>query len=335
MKRFLAVAIVATMGLFYAGTSNAATGTMAVATPTSADVSGTGYAVGDTANGVVQSRHNLGAFGSHLTTMDQDTASATFGRVTGTTQICVFCHTPHHTEATNAGPLWNRGLSTTSANLTPYGTTLGGTTIAASDVSGTTFACLSCHDGVTTLDNLVNAPGNGGVTAGGASQGWTLFDEGAPLGTGLHVNTLFGTRVDIGQDLSNDHPIGVNYVTSQTAGLASLRAPGTTIADIDLSSGLSSASLADTTLFGWMQQNRWDVNGKISSTGTISDLLRNSKVECVSCHDPHFSNRSYPDYKHDTAGATFLTGVGQSDGLFLRRVGGNTGSGVCRTCHDK
>lgn len=84
-----------------------------------------------------------------------------------------------------------------------------------------------------------------------------------------------------------------------------------------------------------MTQNLWANAGFLDSGATISDLLRtdgvgnSNLVECSSCHDPHFSNMSYVDYKPN------MTGIGVADGVFLRRVGGNTGSGVCRTCHDK
>jgi len=76
------------------------------------------------------------------------------------------------------------------------------------------------------------------------------------------------------------------------------------------------------------------VNGFIDNgSARISDLLRNGKVECSSCHDPHFSNRSW-DEVEGAGGYEGLT-ENRMDGLFLRRVGGNTGSGVCRTCHNK
>ena len=85
---------------------------------------------------------------------------------------------------------------------------------------------------------------------------------------------------------------------------------------------------------GNLTKNLWAVKGFVSSTATIADLLRSSKVECSSCHDPHFNNKSWQEidstYNADTA-----VQEEESNGLFLRRVGGNTGSGLCRTCHEK
>ncbi|MBI5588207.1 MAG: hypothetical protein HY889_07570, partial [Deltaproteobacteria bacterium] len=114
------------------------------------------YPTGAVANGIGNTRHNLGSFGNVIHTGEQ---ASPFLAGKGTTEICVFCHTPHHTNTNLApAPLWNRVNVT--ATYTAYGTTLGGTSVTA--VGGVSLACLSCHDGVTTFDNLVNAPGAGG-----------------------------------------------------------------------------------------------------------------------------------------------------------------------------
>jgi len=321
MKRFLAIAIAATMGLFYAGHANAATGTQGVTS-----VAGPNdYAVGMAANGVVGSRHNLGAFGQHIVTRNDITS----GTVTGTTQVCVFCHTPHHSN-TDARPLWNRNMPNSSSYV-GYGTTIAGTSVAKPKAGSASLACLSCHDGVTTFDNLVNAPGKGTAMVTG---GWSFFDDGVDVSTTKNIGDpgipMFA-RVNLGTDLTNDHPVNVPYSGGTKA---SLRPTGTTIGTIDLSTGLNNT----TAYFVWMQQNKWAVSGFISSTATIGDLLRSdnttsSNVECSSCHDPHFSNQSYPEYTRDSNNN--FTGLNVGDGVFLRRVGGNMGSGVCRTCHDK
>lgn len=296
------------------------------------------YPAGATANGIGGSRHNMGSLGVVISS-------------NGTTEICVFCHTPHHTNTDNGlQPLWNRGTSA-PASFTAYGATIGGTTINNADIGSTSLACLSCHDGVTTFDNLVNTPGKAGVTAGGADLGWKFkMPVGAYLGTAVdhfgasacntcHVD-FYGwsenpaDRLNIGLNLSNDHPVSVPY----NPAVASLRPTTTVISAIDLTTGL--AANAPTVFGGNLAQNRWAVKGYISNTATIADLLRNNKVECSSCHDPHFRNLSWDEMEStwDTEGGqiTYCAGGEDcSDGNFLRRVGGNTGSGVCRTCHDK
>jgi len=311
----------------------------------------------------------------------------------GTSEICVFCHTPHHTLTTTTpghpsyapAPIWNRKSAATS--FIGYGTTIGGSNITANAYGGVTLACLSCHDGVTTFDNIVNAPGSGlgknGFVYGDASQqGWTMYDgtdlqggtqPGGSMPTDITDNDIRlnlgaganGNNVTAGNvDMSNDHPMSVCFSDGNqstdgcnpgdTTKRASLRDRSTVIGDIDLSTGLSTtngalANMAPARaaeLLNNLAQNRWAVRGFISGTtaqagsgaAKVADLLRLGKVECSSCHDPHFKNRSNVDF----ADATTDQGAGAGnptddavDGLFLRRVGGNAGSGVCRTCHNK
>lgn len=301
------------------------------------------YPAGTAANGIGGSRHNMGGLGWVI-------------RASETTEICVFCHTPHHTNtANNLKPLWNRGTQAPTA-FTAYGTTLGGTTIANTDIGSTSLACLSCHDGVTTFDNLVNAPGKAGVVAGGSDRGWNFSmpytdDSGFLTSPSLHKFTTGApcafchpgdqvSRLLIGTNLSNDHPVSVSY----DSGKAGLRTTDTVIASIDLTSDL--AASAATAFSSNLVQNRWAVKGFVSDTATISDILRNGKVECSSCHDPHFRNQSWDEVEYTWTNqgsivlgdqSTWCGNVGEacSDGNFLRRVGGNTGSGVCRTCHNK
>jgi len=200
MKRFLAIALAATVGLFaYAGTSSAAT---------LGD-----YGPGAAANGIGGSRHNLGSMGAHVIAAE-------------TTEICVFCHTPHH-GGTDA-PLWNKAVAT--SGFTTYGpASQGGKTVAGTTVGtpgGATLACLSCHDGVSTLDTLINAPGkgNGGSNNKNSTDfAWSFSEDGIPLTSGTNGDVLTSTRLGIGLDLSNDHPVSVTY----TAGLASLRSTST------------------------------------------------------------------------------------------------------------
>jgi len=320
---------------------------MAMAAP---PISGTvaDYPAGVVANGIMLSRHNLGGFGRVL-------------RTDATTQVCVFCHTPHHSN-TGANPLWNRSLAN-SINYIAYGTTIAGTVVNQSDLGGATLACLSCHDGATTFDSLVNAPGKGGVVAGGdTTKNWKFqmpsygfqnvsFDHFGNKTTpnaicnGCHsASPGFATSdtvqsLSLDFDLSNDHPVSVPYSAESKA---SLRPVSTVISLINLSAGLNNT----TAFFGTnLSQNRWAISGFISSTATIQSLLRNDKVECSSCHDPHFRNLSYDEvdstylYANKSPGPAvpqnWCSGEDCVDGFFLRRVGGNSGSGVCRTCHNK
>src|SRR3989344_7447746 len=313
-------------------------------------------AAGMSANGIVYSRHNLSSYGEHYqaTTSVDGTSTATgIDPLTViTTEICVFCHTPHFGR-TDTAPLWNRGSSATG--YVPYGTTVGGTSITS--VGGSSLACLSCHDGVTTLDNLINKPGKGSRTNGtGADAGW-VFGE---IGTGDTIgDTASGgetpggavkaaSRLNIGAandevrnaaavDLSNDHPISVVYAGGTAA---SLRDSGTTISAISI---VNARNLADDNpddggstsgIYG-RSDNLWSVKGFINDSATIGDVLRdNGQVQCASCHDPHYKNQTNDDPTVVANSGGDIESV-ENDGLFLRRVGGNSNSGVCRTCHNK
>jgi len=189
-------------------------------------------------------------------------------------EVCVFCHTPHASNSNYSGvPLWNK--PTTGTTFTMYGATaegVPGQTIAGTQTdaqpTGAALACLSCHDGVSAMNSVVNAPGSGGYNINGTIIGNNRQARNMRQDISLAIG-MYG-------DLTNDHPVSIPYIE----GAASLKPKTTAITD-------------------------WQ------GATTINDLLRNGKVQCTSCHDPH-----YPRW-----------------GTYLRHR--NTGSELCKTCHDK
>lgn len=182
----------------------------------------------------------------------------------GNNELCVYCHTPHAGNSAFTGaPLWNKAgadaattyrLYGASANDT-NGVTIAGTQVggndgnAAGDLSSPSLACLSCHDGVSAIDSILNAPGSGMNTKPGTM---TMIDY---MATSVTANGNIGAGGLANVDLSNDHPVSVQYNQNR----ASLKDP-------------------TTVLTNWVGANQ------------ISDLLRgpnNDMVECSSCHDPH------------------------------------------------
>lgn len=140
------------------------------------------------ATSIAVSKHNLSSTGSGITS--------------DTSQICAFCHTPHNA-APNV-PLWNRAASGSTYMLYTSSATLTSAT-KASTLSATSISllCLSCHDGTLAElgSRVVNAPSDIGV---------------APTMTESTAGTLWATNgANLGADLTNDHPIGFNYVTAQ------------------------------------------------------------------------------------------------------------------------
>ena len=103
----------------------------------------------------------------------------------GSGQVCIPCHTPHGAYGSSAAlpievALWNH--EATTATFTMYTTTKGNT----GTPDGTSMLCLSCHDGVTAMDSYGHSTG------------------GSIVMTGWYV---------LGTDLTDDHPVGIEYPT--------------------------------------------------------------------------------------------------------------------------
>lgn len=125
------------------------------------------------------------------------TIPAAGGRLPGTTEICVFCHTPHN--ANPSGPIWNKQDS--GATYTVY-ERLGTVLAQMGQPDGASKACLSCHDGTIAIGSLLNAPG--------AVLQQTIEMKGvrgdAPVGA------LFSaSSANLATDLRDDHPISFVY----------------------------------------------------------------------------------------------------------------------------
>jgi predicted CXXCH cytochrome family protein len=111
------------------------------------------------------------------------------GRGWGSDEVCIFCHTPHNAIASvGNSPLWNQ--RTSAATYTLYGSPTSKE--AAGQPRAPSKLCLSCHDGTIAVGSF-----------GGR--------------TGMH---FVAGAVNLGTDLSNDHPISV-YWNHQTLAVSS------------------------------------------------------------------------------------------------------------------
>ena len=162
---------------------------------------------------IANTKHNLGT----------SPGGTGVNKFSGTAEICVFCHTPHGADTSAAVPLWNRTLPSPSAFTTydSLGTTsLDGKTAPVGSVS---IACLSCHDGVTSMSAVINAPGSG-------KTGDTAWTTGTWSGANQTAGAIAaGLITNIGTDLKNDHPIGIQY----GGGGITLAAPTGATKDVD------------------------------------------------------------------------------------------------------
>lgn len=246
-------------------------------------------------------------------------------------EVCVYCHTPHGANTTVAAPLWNRTMKAT--NYTTYNQ-LGTSSLTqtVTQPGAESLTCLSCHDGQTAIDSIVNMPGSGRYEASQATAQNTAFLDTWPGGPAIYPNGGHGTLsnspaalaeygmcqschsmngdqfdpnnipafdvFNISTDLRNDHPVGITFPTGNAA--ADFKTPG----------GLK----------GSVKYFDDNGNGKMDSADVrLYSDGGPAKVECASCHDPHGVPSAGP-------GSTFKP-------TFLRVS--NTSSTLCLTCHSK
>ncbi len=197
-----------------------------------------------------------------------------------TTEICVFCHTPHNSDP--AGPIWNKQETgstynvyesqTLAATMSPNSPSLG-------QPSGASKLCLACHDGTIAIGSVLNAPGKGGTPATLAVTG-----PGVTSGKISSASTSY-----IGTDLKDDHPISFEY---------SLSYPSNT----EVKDNLTLPA-----------EVKLDGSGKIQCTschdphGTIFPKFMVATLEngglCQACHDKRYWNTN--PAIHSTATATW------------------------------
>jgi predicted CXXCH cytochrome family protein len=238
---------------------------------------------------------------------DLTTGGNAQGSTGNTDEVCVFCHTPHGGDVNAPVPLWNKVLGAPGA-YTRYSTLATPTFDSAeAPVGSVSLACLSCHDGTQAMDVVLNSPGSGGYNPAGS--------EIDPIAIGV----MAGTPVpSLGTDLTNDHPISMQYGGG-----------GATVGDGD---GTFVGTLGDPDFIAPEKatinlQPIWWVDSPVGTAGTRekTDMLLYTRadlgvqepfVECGSCHDPHNSSTQTP---------TMVA--------FLRVP--NTASQVCTSCHVK
>ena len=279
--------------------------------------------------GISTTRHNLtSSTGNQLTVTG------------GNGEICVFCHTPHGSETNASVPIWNRNLGT---NIYTRYISLNTTTFDAAEapIGSVSIACLSCHDGTQAMNVMINTPGSGttGSLTGTWSSGTNVTAAGFMTST-LANNNLAGKGEfpRLGTDLSNDHPISMQYggggiSDGNFASTGPASALGAITVDWDFAQPSGNASPSartgagiggvGTRLIGsgkrvwWVEvdgiagQSKTDMT-LYSRTDTSGSGANQPMVECASCHDPHSNNTT-----------------------FLRHPSGNAGSATCLTCHNK
>ena len=199
---------------------------------------------------VVTTKHNLSVSGPGTIKADVST---------GETEICVFCHTPHHTVAVSEGPLWNHSLS--SANyIVPSNEDPGRTTMLSTPGQPDLGAklCLGCHDGTVAIGMVVNTPGPG-------SRGPIAMESG--------TTTIPPGSTNLTTDLSGHHPVSVAINTQLRDDKLAQCAESIVFFYIDFPEG--AVKLRPTNNLYLDQYPGVLIKGKPSG------------IQCASCHNPH------------------------------------------------
>jgi predicted CXXCH cytochrome family protein len=186
-----------------------------------------------------------------------ETSKHDFSLLAWDTEICNACHTPHQADTdVSDAPLWDHEVRAGSG-FTPYPSGAGTTMdTVPGQPSGISLLCLSCHDGVTAMDNF------GGVTTG----------------TAVMAATAAGY---VGLDLANDHPISMSY-TDGIAGTDGQLWPPTSTA-----SGLG-ANIDDDMLFGASNDQVECASCHDPHSTAFASFLRVDNAAsalCLTCHN--------------------------------------------------
>ncbi|WP_298267838.1 cytochrome c3 family protein [Geobacter sp.] len=200
-----------------------------------------------------------------LITGSKHDLSAATGGGGKTTQICVFCHTPHNPKAQI--PLWNRSgqnantvfkLYTSSATLNMYGATKP-SGFSSDSIS---LFCMSCHDGSPLGGGVHNLPSD----SGGTLTADPRYSRG---GVGVSGDKIVAGKTNFGTDLTKSHPVNIPYNPSLDANGGFRPVGGANSNEVNVSGSGATNNLP---LF------KATINGSTVYA-----------VECASCHAVHGS----------------------------------------------
>jgi len=241
---------------------------------------------------ITGSRHDLSSTNTAVTI-----------RSTNTTQLCVFCHTPHGGQSTQL--LWNHTATAQATFSWGVAATTAGTPLPTTGFSALTLRCLSCHDGSIGVGSVLNVPNGttGGVitiTGGGA---------GGVIPAGL-------TRVGNGGAMAGHHPVAIPYAGTTALsvtynGIQNRALVGT----FDYYAPLITATCTTPTGACTSAPNTGNTLGAnvtLYGNAGAAPTAANVGIECASCHDVHNENAN----------------------VAFTRVS-MTGSGLCLSCHRK
>ncbi|KAB0671468.1 cytochrome C [Oryzomonas sagensis] len=216
--------------------------------------------------------------------------SANITDIGGNDRVCAFCHTPHHAikpaAASSYAPLWSR-MDDQQTFVAYQSATFDSTVYSTGDAAaGPTRLCMTCHDGSIALDQHYGS---------------------ANTGTMLTNDNFGGPGVGVNKDLSNDHPVGFDYMAI-AAGCG----------DSNICTTAGTATTPDQ--YNYIRKADQGLTYRDNPANIkVADRLYNGSImTCATCHDVH--------NKKNLQGAetmNYLVLAPQKD------------SALCLTCHIK
>lgn len=212
------------------------------------------FCSGTSLSTIIGSSHDLsnltGGDPGHFTSKNED-------------EICIFCHTPHNAIVDdgygNRLPLWNRNITRNTDGFSVYSSSTMNTTME--QPRGYTLLCLSCHDGITALNALVQ------------------YNRHNPI------------NMDLGGDQIGDawYPGGVSGYPGMNIGGAT---PGSGYPSPYESVDSNTKNLSDDHPVSFVYDPATDSKLKILDA-TSKLKLFNGRLECPTCHNPHEEGGGY------------------------------------------
>ncbi len=275
-------------------------------------------------------------------------------------EVCVYCHTPHGANQQAPAPLWNRTVVQRSYQLYQPTSDLE---LAYSQPGPSSLTCLSCHDGFTAIDSVINMPTRqSGAFAGyNATQEDSVdaswLDAWSGAGTG-HVGLSTGSGSGASPCVAcHNAPnptltapdFGAFVIGADFDPDAQFQSPADYLADdhpvgVAYPTDLANADYNEPTV----KQARiafFDRDGDGHADPNeirLYDSGEGYEVECASCHDPHGirvkpgSDRIIPSFLRvgrltsDIPNGSLLEGNDEPV-----TISGNAASELCLTCHVK
>lgn len=186
-------------------------------------------------------------------------------------EICVYCHTPHGAKLSgppNTLPLWNRTdvtfNSTDLYNSTSLNALSRPAAVSAEVAASDAPLCFSCHDDTYLGASLQNPPNSLGSTA-----------------ISISPSTL--TTADLGADLTNDHPIGMDYDALATdEGVDEFHAMATT--GLPFFTGVAESNVMWCSSCHDVHDPGYDATASYAGTQFMQTTMYGSAL-CLKCHN--------------------------------------------------